>query len=233
MKNNINKYISIITLMVVSLTFTSCLDEEVDFGEDASKVVAKIFSFSGPEVSYEQETALYSVGTRAGSEFIWNVTGGEAQPVAGGTSQMNVFFTEPGTATVSVYEKTANGQESETSTMSVNVFGLPCNWTLVTHDTYGDGWNGGYIEVITNGITTQYVQPAGPADVTHLIAISNAAEYSIAYVSGGGTGGSPGWESENYFKLTAPDGTVYESGSLDYSSIPTEGVVSSGTNACP
>lgn len=233
MKNNINKYISIITLMVVSLTFTSCLDEEVDFGEDASKVVPKIFSFSGPEVSYEQETALYSVGTRAGSEFIWNVTGGEAKPVAGGTSQMNVFFSEPGTATVSVYEKTANGQESETSTMSVNVFGLPCNWTLITHDTYGDGWNGGYIEVITNGITTQYVQPAGPADVTHLIAISNAAEYSIAYVSGGGTGGSPGWESENYFKLTAPDGTVYESGSLDYSSIPTEGVVSSGTNACP
>lgn len=232
MKNNINKYISIITLMVVSLTFTSCLDEEVDFGEDASKVVAKIFSFSGPEVSYEQETALYSVGTRAGSEFIWNVTGGEAKLVAGGTSQMNVFFSEPGTATVSVYEKTANGQESETSTMSVNVFGLPCNWTLITHDTYGDGWNGGYIEVITNGITTQYVQPAG-ADVTHLIAISNAAEYSIAYVSGGGTGGSPGWESENYFKLTAPDGTVYESGSLDYSSIPTEGVVSSGTNACP
>ena len=232
MKNNINKYISIITLMVVSLTFTSCLDEEVDFGEDASKVVPKIFSFSGPEVSYEQETALYSVGTRAGSEFIWNVTGGEAKPVAGGTSQMNVFFTEPGTATVSVYEKTANGQESETSTMSVNVFGLPCDWTLVTHDTYGDGWNGGYIEVITNGIITQYVQPAG-ADVTHLIAISNAAEYSIAYVSGGGTGGSPGWESENYFKLTAPDGTVYESGSLDYTSIPTEGVVSSGTNACP
>lgn len=232
MKNNINKYISIITLMVVSLTFTSCLDEEVDFGEDASKVVPKIFSFSGPEVSYEQETALYSVGTRAGSEFIWNVTGGEAKLVAGGTSQMNVFFSEPGTATVSVYEKTANGQESETSTMSVNVFGLPCNWTLITHDTYGDGWNGGYIEVITNGITTQYVQPAG-ADVTHLIAISNAAEYSIAYVSGGGTGGSPGWESENYFKLTAPDGTVYESGSLDYSSIPTEGVVSSGTNVCP
>ena len=117
MKNNINKYISIITLMVVSLTFTSCLDEEVDFGEDASKVVAKIFSFSGPEVSYEQETALYSVGTRAGSEFIWNVTGGEAQPVAGGTSQMNVFFSEPGTATVSVYEKTANGQESDTSSL--------------------------------------------------------------------------------------------------------------------
>ena len=146
---------------------------------------------------------------------------------------MNVFFTEPGTATVSVYEKTANGQESETSTMSVNVFGLPCNWTLVTHDTYGDGWNGGYIEVITNGITTQYAQPSGPADVTFLIAISNAAEYSIAYVSGGGTGGGPGWESENYFKLTAPDGTVYESGSLDYSSIPTEGVVTSGTNVCP
>jgi hypothetical protein len=67
-----------------------------------------------------------------------------------------------------------------------------------------------------------------------LIAISNAAEYSIAYVSGGGTGGSPGWESENYFKLTAPDGTTsWESGSLNYSSIPTEGVVTSGTNACP
>jgi len=78
-----------------------------------------------------------------------------------------------------------------------------------------------------------YAQPAG-ADVEHTISIPNGAPFSIAYVSGGGTGGSPGWESENYFKLTAPDGTtMWEEGSFDYSSIPTNGVVTEGTNVCP
>jgi len=233
MKNNINKYVSIIALMVVSLTFTSCLEEEVDFGEDASKVVAEIFDFNGPTNSSVQQSETYSVTSRGGSEFIWTVNGGEVTPIGEGTSTISVYYAEMGNATVSVHEKTASGQESATSTINVSVFGLPCNWTLITHDTYGDGWNGGYIQVNVNGIMSTYAQPAG-ADVEHTISIPNGAPFSIAYVSGGGTGGSPGWESENYFKLTAPDGTtMWEEGSFDYSSIPTNGVVTEGTNVCP
>ncbi|OUR91383.1 hypothetical protein A9Q87_10505 [Flavobacteriales bacterium 34_180_T64] len=106
-----------------------------------------------------------------------------------------------------------------------------CFWTLETSDTYGDGWNGGYVEVISEGITTEYAEPEG-GPTTFNIAITADADYSFTYVSGGGTGGGPGWESENYFKLTAPDGTFWEEGTMDYSGIPTAGLITSGTNDC-
>ena len=107
-----------------------------------------------------------------------------------------------------------------------------CFWILETSDTYGDGWNGGYVEVVSEGVTTKYAADDDVADLFE-IAITDGADYSFTYVSGGGTGGAPGWESENYFKLTAPDGTVWEEGTMDYSGIPTPGLITSGTNNCP
>lgn len=106
-----------------------------------------------------------------------------------------------------------------------------CTWTLETSDTYGDGWNGGYVEVTSEGVTTQYSED-DDVPTTFEINITDGADYTFTYVSGGGTGGAPGWESENYFLLTAPDGTQWEEGSMDYSSIPTPGVITSGINSC-
>ena len=108
-----------------------------------------------------------------------------------------------------------------------------CTWVLETSDTYGDGWNGGYVELTTSdGGTTQYA--ADGAGTTFDILVTDGVDYSFAYVSGGGGFcGGPGYECENYFKLTSPDGTVWEEGSTDYSAAPTEGPITSGVNACP
>ena len=105
-----------------------------------------------------------------------------------------------------------------------------CLWTLYTWDTYGDGWNGGYIELVAGGETTQYAAAHG--EDTYEIPVTVGDDYSWTYVSGGGTGGSPGWESENYYELTAPDGTVFSDGTQDYSGIPTPGLITSGTSQC-
>ncbi|MCK7591944.1 hypothetical protein M0G43_15255 [Subsaxibacter sp. CAU 1640] len=105
-----------------------------------------------------------------------------------------------------------------------------CLWILDATDVYGDGWNGGYIELVTEGETTTYM--ASDENDVFEIPITVGADYSFTYVSGGGTGGAPGWESENYYELTAPDGTVYSDGSLDYSGIPTPGLITSGTSSC-
>jgi len=107
---------------------------------------------------------------------------------------------------------------------------LFCLWTLDATDVYGDGWNGGSVEVISEGITTNYATPDD--NEFFEIPIAFGADYSFTYVSGGGTGAGPGWESENYYELTAPDGTVYADGSLDYSGIPTPGLIASGVADC-
>ncbi|OIQ28105.1 MAG: hypothetical protein BM564_10285 [Bacteroidetes bacterium MedPE-SWsnd-G2] len=109
---------------------------------------------------------------------------------------------------------------------------VSCTWVLETSDTYGDGWNGGYIEVVSEGVTTQYAED-DDEPTTFEIVITDGADYSFTYVSGGGTGAGPGWESENYYKLTAPDGTEWEDGTMDYSGIPTPGEITSGINDCP
>ena len=108
---------------------------------------------------------------------------------------------------------------------------LFCLWTLDAIDVYGDGWNGGYIELATEGETVNY--SATDDYDFYEIPVTLGADYSFTYVSGGGTGGSPGWESENYYELTAPDGTVYSDGTeFDYSGVPTEGLIVSGTGSC-
>lgn len=107
-----------------------------------------------------------------------------------------------------------------------------CVWTLFTWDTYGDGWNGGFITLETDGTSTDYAED-DDVPTTFEIFIGEGDDYTFTYTSGGGTGGSPGWESENYYLLTAPDGTEWEDGSQDYSGIPTEGVITTGTNNCP
>ncbi|MFK5879037.1 MAG: hypothetical protein QM478_06015 [Flavobacteriaceae bacterium] len=105
-----------------------------------------------------------------------------------------------------------------------------CLWTLDSRDTYGDGWNGGYVLLDSEGIQTQYATD-GPQTVFD-IPVTVGADYTFTYVSGGGTGGGPGWESENYYLLTAPDGTEFEGGTQDYSGIPTPGEITSGTSTC-
>lgn len=114
-------------------------------------------------------------------------------------------------------------------TITINDYRF-CLWTLDATDVYGDGWNGGYIELVTEGETTNY--SASDDNDFFEIPITVGADYSFTYVSGGGTGAGPGWESENYYVLTAPDGTTYIDGTLDYSGIPTPGLIVSGTSSC-
>ena len=107
---------------------------------------------------------------------------------------------------------------------------LYCLWTLETSDTYGDGWQGAVVQLAMEGETFDYAEE-GESSTTE-IPVTLGAEFSFTYISGGGDGGAPGYENENYYKLTAPDGTVYEDGTTDYSGIPTPGLIVSGTSSC-
>jgi hypothetical protein len=117
---------------------------------------------------------------------------------------------------------------SELPTLSLEINDYVfCGFTVDSRDTYGDGWNGASIRLETQGVTTDYATD-GPQTI-FIVPIDEGADYSFTYVSGGGTGGAPGWESENYYIITGPDGTTWEGGSEDYSGIPTVGLITSGT----
>lgn len=109
-----------------------------------------------------------------------------------------------------------------------------CLWTFEMTDLYGDGWNGGYLEVISDDDGTREFYAMDEDGVFNVaettvmeVPIAKNSNFTINYVSGGGTGAGPGWESENIYTITSPDGTEYSDGP-----IPTEGEVVSGVSTC-
>lgn len=119
---------------------------------------------------------------------------------------------------------TAAAVIDEEITLTINNVNA-CTWTLVTNDAFGDGWNGGFITATINGVDTNYA--ASGEGSTFEIGMVDNDVYSFTYTPNGGAG-SPGWEEENTYTLTAPDGTEFSDGP-----VPAAGEITSGTNICP
>ena len=109
-----------------------------------------------------------------------------------------------------------------------------CVWTLQVIDAYSDSWQGAHIELTQNGVVTSF--PDGDWDddeETYDVLVEIGVPYSFSYISGttGTTSpnqsGAPGYEEENAYVLTSPNGTMYEDGFL-----PAVGVIASGANGC-
>ena len=223
MKNNFNKYLSIIILLVFTLTTFSCFEDK-DYESDVSKVVPTIFDLKGTTVAFVDETSQYSVTARGGSEFVWTVSGAEIQTVDGRTDIINVYFNQFEEAvSVSVYEIVANGATSETSTIdNIVVFGTPCNWTIEMQDAYGDGWNGASLSFSFDGFDGGEFSLDDGASLTQEVAVPDGSVVDISFNSGD-------WDEEVTFQIYDGNGTlVFEGGPT-----PTVGSVLSMTNSCP
>lgn len=75
-----------------------------------------------------------------------------------------------------------------------------CVYTLNMFDSFGDGWNGGYLTVLENGVSIGTFSALGFGTTTTFSAQSGSA-ITINYTSGS-------WENENSFNLQDPFGTT-------------------------
>lgn len=227
MKNILKNYTYLSLFLALSLVISSCTSD--DTGEsDVSKVIPVINALNGETVAFVNETFTYTLQPhRGGSEYVWTVTGADMAPVDGRPDQIAVTFTQfTQPVSISVYEMAANGSASEPMTTTVTVFGTPCDWTLEAIDTYGDGWDGAYVELAYSNIIQQYTFSSGGGE-TFIIPIPDGQDYTFTYVTGN-------FENEHRFTLIAPDGTVVaEEGCPSYACEPTPGLIASGTNTCP
>lgn len=84
------------------------------------------------------------------------------------------------------------------SPVSSNFIG---DWTIVTVDAYGDGWNGGYITATVDGVATNYA--AAGTGTTHVVSIPSGTTSLVwSYTPGA-------WEEENTFTMEDPAGATY------------------------
>ncbi|MBO0343156.1 hypothetical protein [Flagellimonas profundi] len=224
MELKFNKLRGITLLLVSCLIVTSCFEDN-DIESDVPKVVPFVYNFTGPIVGFVSETAEYSVRPRGGSDYVWTVNGAEMAQVSGAPHKINVTFTQfDQPVSVSVSEIVANGEESETSTMNVTVFGTPCTWTIEMQDSYGDGWNGGFLSFSYDGVAAgeiALIEEEG-ASATKTIDIPNGSEVEVVYNSGE-------YDKEVTYQIYDANGTkIFNDGPS-----PTVGLVFNYTNECP
>lgn len=95
-----------------------------------------------------------------------------------------------------------------------------CSYTLQMIDSYGDGWNGGYLSVYSNGdLISNYAANGNGSTVS--ISLMNGNNISLEYNSGS-------WESENSYTLSDPDGNIVFSDGPS----PSTGIVYSFISEC-
>jgi len=75
-----------------------------------------------------------------------------------------------------------------------------CIYMLTMNDSYGDGWNGGYLTVLENGVSIGTFSALGSGSVSTFSVLSGST-ITLNYTSGS-------WENENSFNLKNPYGTT-------------------------
>jgi len=72
------------------------------------------------------------------------------------------------------------------------------------NDSYGDGWNGGYIETIINGVSTQHTVASGSSAASSFV-VPAGATLEVYYRSGS-------WDSEVTFSISRNSESIFSDG---------------------
>ena len=73
-----------------------------------------------------------------------------------------------------------------------------CTYSVWLRDTYGDGWNGGYLQIYINGVYTygNYTLPSGSGPAIFNFNVFQGQSIAVRYYAGS-------WSSENYYRVYA------------------------------
>jgi subtilisin-like proprotein convertase family protein len=95
-----------------------------------------------------------------------------------------------------------------------------CSYTLEMFDTFGDGWNGGQLEVFVNGLSVGTFAAAGTGSISTFPVCTGDA-FELVYTAGQ-------WEEENTYNLIDASGNILFSDGIN----PATGSVFTGTANC-
>lgn len=95
-----------------------------------------------------------------------------------------------------------------------------CTYSLHMNDSYGDGWNGGYLTVLDDGVSIGTFSAVGYGSV-ETFTVESGSAISVQYTSGS-------WETENSFYLQDGSGTTIYNDNAPIAA----GTVYSGTSNC-
>jgi parallel beta-helix repeat protein len=79
----------------------------------------------------------------------------------------------------------------------------PCNYSICLKDSYGDGWNGGTVDLSVNGVLIHddLTLAGGPGPECHNFSVNTTDEITTDYIASG-------WPDENEYYIEDEDGYV-------------------------
>jgi hypothetical protein len=166
MKNKIITGLALI--LAVSWLFTSCESdmEKAQNDYDASQVIPRVLSVTGPSIGLQTFTYQYGVTYyRAGSTWNWSVEGGTVSSVSADTRTANILFTDlpaNDTAYIKVTETTEGGVTSPVRIIKTRVNPY-CALVNGSADLVGS-WTGDdayYSSIITTTQSSTNIKAAG------------------------------------------------------------------------
>ncbi len=103
----------------------------------------------------------------------------------------------------------------------------PCEFRISMGDSYGDGWNGGYLNIFINGVLTYtnitLASGSGPGFYTFTVASGD--EVRVTYVPGS-------WADENYYTISQGGIVVFTDGAPNSYIQPSANYAYVGTGSC-
>ena len=102
-----------------------------------------------------------------------------------------------------------------------------CTYTFKLYDTYGDSWNGGYIDIKVNGIVVAggVTLLSGYGPYLYSLTVNHGDVISTDYYAGS-------WSNENYYEVYDKDNNfVKRDGCNDYSCTPSGGFIANANCA--
>ena len=96
-----------------------------------------------------------------------------------------------------------------------------CSYSLEMQDLFGDGWNGGFITVLIDGVSIGDYSVTGGDDEIAMIPICNGESIELVYTAGN-------WEEENTYTLYDSQGNILFTDGIN----PTVGSAYSGVGSC-
>jgi len=168
---------------------------------------------------------------------LWTVISGQGGSFADSTNPATNFTGLPDELYALVWTiSTLCGSSSDTVSIGFSCFlqpdqahagpySTPCQYTVELLDDYGDGWNGGLLSVMVNGVTVlqNITLNSGYGPASYSFTVNTGDVITTTY--------SPGsWSYENYYHVKNAAGVIVFSSGLS-GAVPQSGQVAAAT--CP
>ncbi len=168
--------------------------------------------------------ATYTVVNTGAGSMVQSGTRGQTLTFSGYTGGQTISFnvSNDGNSCAASFSQLTNSANSitlnsitnsncngNTGAVNISVTAAPCVYTLNMSDSYGDGWNGGFLTIRANGTAI----PGSPFSVSAAQGFNSSVTFSIpagqtlqlTYTAGT-------WEAENSYNLVQNGTTIFSAG---------------------